>query len=100
MAAEPERRAAGGPVGLRGLGEEVGQALLGVEVEYLETEVQPEELAGSSVRRRARGGTDLAPEEDLGWCGSGESLVWAEPEVVDKGERKPVFEITPEERGA
>jgi hypothetical protein len=34
---------------------------------------------------------------DLGRCGSGESLVWAKPEVVEKGECQPAFEITPEE---
>ena len=85
---------------LRGFAEEVGEAFLGVEVADLETEAHLGLLTRLSPRRRDDGRTVLRTEEDVGRCGSGESLVWAKPEVVEKGERKPVFEITPEERGA
>jgi len=85
---------------LRGFGEEVGEVFLGVEMAQLETEALLGLHTGPSARWRNGGRADLRAEMDLGRCGSGEPLVWAKPEVVEKGERKPVFEITPEERGA
>ena len=73
---------------------------LGVEMAELETEAHLGLLTGTAARWENDGRTALRAEEDVGRCGSGEALVWAKPEVVEKGECQPVFEITPEERGA